>query len=118
MRAFDEQIVVHRAEDRAETIGIVPIPRAAVVFGMQAIGERRAKRRKAFEKTGRAARFQGDRFAAGKTSADLARARDESADDRAAALLMRTENAERIGMKAGDEGGGIPDRNLVLALDS
>ena len=35
MRALDQQIVVHRAENRAEAIGVVPIPDPAVVFGMK-----------------------------------------------------------------------------------
>ena len=102
MRALDQQMVVHRAEDRAETIGIVPFPDAALVFGAQPIGgEGAAWPAETLEKAGVAARLERRWRRHPANGAQVRRAPGAKARTaQPPSCLVRPEHGERIGMPA------------------
>ena len=104
MRALDQQMVVHLAEDRAETIGIVPVPCAAFAFGGETIsGEGRLVRAETLEKAVRAARFERKAQAVREMGEKIRRSRREGADQDAAAAFVWPEHGEGVGMPTGDD---------------
>ncbi len=104
MGALDQQMVVHFAEDRPVSVGVVPFPGAALVFGGETIGrEGRLAEAEALEKAVRAARFEGEAFAVAEMGEQGLGARREGAHRHAAGAFVWPEHGERVGMAAGDD---------------
>ncbi len=109
MRAFDEQMIVQRAERRRERVRIDELPASRAIFGAQSIGEtrRRARREALEEAVGMNALETGDLPPLGRDRAHDRCAGDERADRETVSRLVQAQNREGIAMAGADNRGDV-----------
>ncbi len=104
MRAFDEEIIVRRAEHRREGVRIGEGPCGGAVRPAQAIGRASFERRQPFEEAFRMDAFElRNRLAIRRESLHPRGARHESTDNKTRRRLMQTQHGEGIAMARADD---------------